>query len=95
MPRIIFARSADTTAEAERIQIELLRAAPVPRRLHLAFSLTASVISAARRALVRTHPDASPRELDLLFVKLHYGSALADDLRVDLNRRDRTARREA
>jgi len=45
------ARPADTTLDAERVQIELLRAASIARRLHVALALTADVISAARRAL--------------------------------------------
>ena len=82
-------RSDDTTPEAERVQVDLLRAAPVARRLRLALSLSATVISAARRAHARAQPGASPRELELRFVELHYGAALAQDLRTELDRRDR------
>jgi hypothetical protein len=95
MPRIVSARPADTTADAERVQIGLLQAASVPRRLHLALSLTATVIGAARRALERTHPDLSARELDLLFVNVHYGRDLADAVRRDLERRDRPRTHDA
>ncbi|MBI4262849.1 MAG: hypothetical protein HY657_00605 [Acidobacteria bacterium] len=89
------ARPADTTPDAERVQVELLRAAPVARRLHLALSLSATVIGAARRALARAHPQASSRELDLRFVELHYGPDLAGDPRVKLDRRDGTHRPRA
>jgi hypothetical protein len=82
-------RPDDTTPEAERVQIELLRAAPVARRLRLALSLSATVISAARRAHARAQPGASLRELDLRFVEVHYGSALSQELRAELDRRDR------
>jgi hypothetical protein len=85
---LIPARPADTTADAERVQLELLRAAPVARRLHLALSLSATVIGSARRALARAYPDASSRELDLRFVELHYGTDVAADLKVHLDRRD-------
>jgi hypothetical protein len=95
MPRIISARPADTTADAERVQIGLLRAASVPRRLHLALSLTATVIGAARRALEQTHPDLSARELDVLFVNVHYGRDLAAALQADLERRDRSRMHDA
>jgi hypothetical protein len=83
-------RSADTTPEAERVQIDLLRAAPVARRLHLALQLTATVIGAARRAIGRARPHESPRERDLRFVELHYGADVAAGLRKDLDRRSRT-----
>ena len=88
MPGAIPSRSADTARDAERVQIALLRAAPVARRLHLALSLSATVIGAARRALARAQPHASARELDLRFVELHYGADAAADLRAALDRRD-------
>lgn len=80
-------RPDDTTPEAERVQIDLLRAAPVSRRLHLAWSLSATVIGAARRALARANPQASQAELDVRFVEIHYGPDLATALREDLRRR--------
>jgi hypothetical protein len=92
VPNTIPARSADTAIEAERVQIALLRAAPVARRLHLALALTATIIGTARRALARTQPHASARELDLLFVELHYGADVAAGLRADFDRRDAAQR---
>jgi len=65
MPVTIPPRPADTSVEAERVQIDLLRKAPVSRRLHLAWSLSATVISVARRALARAQPHASQQDLDL------------------------------
>lgn len=88
-------RSADTAPDAERVQIELFRAATVARRLQLAFSLLGDVISAARRALSRAKPQATTSELDLQFVEQHYGRELADELRMELARRDGASRREA
>lgn len=89
MLRAIPSRSPDTTADAERVQLALIRAAPVARRLHLAFSLSATAINLARRAIARTHPSATQEERDLLFVERHYGVALARELRADLERRHR------
>ena len=91
---LMSARPADTDADAERVQVELLRAAPVARRLRLALSVTATVVGAARRALVRAQPEASARDLDVRFVELHYGADLATGLRNDLERRDRARRSE-
>ena len=92
MPAAIPARPADTTPDAEDVQVALVRAAPLARRLHLAFSLSATIIGAARRALARSQPHVSPRELDLRFVELHYGRDLAEELRADLDRRDAAQR---
>jgi hypothetical protein len=80
-------RPADTTPDAERVQVDLLRAAPVARRLHIALQLSATVMTAARRALARADPKASGRDLDLRFVELHYGAGAAEDLRAELDRR--------
>jgi hypothetical protein len=82
------ARPEDTDAEADRLQVALLRAVPASRRIHLALSLSAVVIGAARKGLARSHPHASARELDLTFVEAHYGPELAAGLREDLDRRD-------
>ena len=86
---MIPSRPVDTTADAERVQVELLRVAPVSRRIHLALSLSATVIGAARRALARAQPHATARDRDLRFVELHYGGTLAADLRVELEQRER------
>ncbi len=84
---IVPPRSPDTEPDAERVQVELLRAASVARRLRLAVSVTETVVGAARRGIAMAHPHASPSELDLKFVEIHYGANLARELRADLERR--------
>ncbi len=84
-------RPSDTTEDAERVQVDLLRAVPAPRRLQMAFALSATMMGLARRALVRARPSASSEEIDLWFVEVHYGRELADALRLDLRRRAHTA----
>ena len=88
MPTVIPARPDDTSPDAERVQVALIRQASVARRLHIALRLSATVISSARRALARARPQASARERDLRFVELHYGAALAKELGEELARRD-------
>jgi hypothetical protein len=82
-------RAADTSADADRVQTRLLREASVARRLDLGFSLSATVIGAARAALARSHPGHTRSGIDLRFVEIHYGPALAAALRDDLARRMR------
>ena len=82
----------DTTSDADEVQIALFRSAPIARRLHLAFGLSATAIGLAKRAIARAHPAASRDELDLLFVEVHYGRDLARDLRLDLERRRASTR---
>ena len=90
MPGAIPARPADTALDAERVQVALLRAAPIARRLQLALGLSATVVGMARRALARAQPHASAQELDLRFVELHYGFDCSEGLRMELERRHTT-----
>jgi hypothetical protein len=86
------ARPVDTTADAARVQVDMLRCAPIPRRLHLAFSLSAAVITLARQGIERAQPHVSVLGRDIRFVEVHYGSEVAAGLRADLVRRQRTPR---
>jgi len=92
VPPAIPARSVDTAPDVERVQVALLREASVARRLHVALSLSATIIGMAKRALKRARPNASARALDLWFVELHYGADLAADLRAELESREKTTR---
>ena len=80
-------RPRDTSADAERVQVDLLRVAPVGRRLRLAWSLSARAMGAARRGIARACPELDATERDLRFVAIHYGRDLADAVRAELARR--------
>jgi hypothetical protein len=75
------AAATDTDAEAERVQVELLRRAGAARRARMAFSLSATTIALARRAVGRTLPGASSEEIGARFVELNYGRDVAAGLR--------------
>lgn len=80
MPRFT-ARSADTTAEAEAVQLDLLRRAGAARRAQMALALSAQVIGMARQAYRRSHPGETGTEIRLRFVELNYGRELASAVR--------------
>ncbi|MFL5625587.1 MAG: hypothetical protein ACJ788_08325 [Ktedonobacteraceae bacterium] len=80
-------QSMDTSPEAERVQIELLRKASPAKRFGLARSLSQSLIQASRQTIKRLHPELSQEELDLLFIEFNYGKDLANRVRADLERR--------
>ncbi|MBK7972717.1 MAG: hypothetical protein IPK07_05350 [Deltaproteobacteria bacterium] len=80
------ARSSDTSPEAERVQLDLLRRAGEARRFALLRSLTSTVVDASRRALRESMPQASEREVLLRWVELQYGKTLADGVRSRLGR---------
>ena len=72
---------SDTDSRAARVQVELLRNATVARRVYLARSLTRTAILLSRRAIGRANPDLVERDVSLLFVELHYGKHLAQEMR--------------
>lgn len=80
-------QSMDTSPEAERVQIELIRKASVTKRFTIMQSWSHFLIEANRQAIRKAHPAASEEEIALIFVARHYGQALADGLRADLARR--------
>ncbi len=75
---------SDTDPETERVHLDLMRRASPGRRLHLTLSLSRTVMSLSRGGLARRMPEASPEEVGLRFVALHYGEDLAHEVRADL-----------
>ena len=78
----------DTPEEIEQIQLSLIRQASVARRISSVRSLSQTAFQLARRAIRRANPTLTQREVDLLFVALHYGEDLAAALRVHLAREE-------
>jgi hypothetical protein len=72
---------SDTSPEAEKVQIELLRRATTSQRLGLAPSLTSWAIEASKRTIVRANPNFSAREVNLNSIEGHYGRELAENVR--------------
>lgn len=81
---------SDTHPDIGRKQIELLRAAGPARRARIACEMTTWSVAASRRAILQAHPGFSERDVDLLWVEIHYGKDLADKLRAYLAKREAT-----
>jgi len=77
----------DTSPEAERIQIELIRKASSTKLFGLIRSLSQTMIQASRENIRQLHSEASEEELALIFIELYYGEELAERLQADLARR--------
>jgi hypothetical protein len=69
--------SLDTSAEAERVLVEKLRAMSPEQRLGLALSLSQSVRSLALAGVRQRHPSASAREQLLRLAITIHGRDLA------------------
>jgi hypothetical protein len=77
---------SDTSPEAEKVQLDLLRKMTVAQRLGLMRSLTRTVVHLSRDSLARLHPGLDDRRLDLLWVEQQYGRDLALRLQDYLDR---------
>jgi len=75
-------QSPDTAPQAEKVQIELIRESSVSRRISKVRSLSQTIMYLSRRAIQRTSPFLSEREVNLAFVANHYGEKLAERLRL-------------
>jgi hypothetical protein len=80
-------QSMDTSPEAERVQIELLRKASPIKKFGIVRSLSQSLIQASRRNIQQLHPDITEEELRLIFIEMHYGKEIANRMRSDVERR--------
>lgn len=77
----------DTSPDADRVQIDLLRKAGPAARFRKMASLTHSVLTLSRRAIARRNPTLNKYELGMAFVKLHYGAELESKVREFLKKR--------
>jgi hypothetical protein len=69
--------TADTSPEAEAIQIDLLRKAPTWKRLRAAAEMSETVMLLSRLGVARRNPGASPSELQRLSAVALLGPELA------------------
>lgn len=76
----------DTNPKMKKMQIALIRKAGIAKRTMRMRSLSQTVVNLSRRAIARTHPGSNQREIDLIFVSLHYGDAIAHRLKNYLDR---------
>ena len=71
------AQSCDTQIRAEDVLVGLLRRKSPAEKLSQVRSLSQLIIGLSRRAIARANSGKDPVELDLLFIRLHYGESLA------------------
>ena len=77
---------SDTSAEAARVQLELIRSASPERRVAACFGFSRSMIALSRAALRDRFPELDEGELRLRWVELNYGPELATQVRAHLQR---------
>lgn len=67
---------ADTTAEADRVQIEIFRRMSLDKRLSMVFQMTADLRRRMADGIRQRHPDYSERQVKLAVIRLALGDAL-------------------
>ena len=75
-------QSVDTSPEVERVLIGLIRKAPLSKRFELVRSLTAFTVRLNKQNIRELYPSATAQQVAEQFVLDHYGSALANGLRL-------------
>jgi len=78
---------SDTSPEAEKVQIELLRKMSVAERIGRVREWSRMLVHLSRQGLARANPGLDDRGLDLLWVEQQYGRDLAVKLREYLEKR--------
>ena len=73
--------TTDTTPDAERVQLELVRRMTGSERADMAITLTNEVIRQSKVAIRHRFPELSEADLKLKFIELHYGRELAEAVR--------------
>ncbi len=73
--------ATDTSAAAERLQIELIRQLSPTERLRKTFAISNQMHSLCKAAIRRRHPEFSEDEVRVKFIEINYGTKLADNVR--------------
>jgi hypothetical protein len=82
--------TTDTSAEAEAIQLELLRRMSPEDRIAKMCNLSASLRRMAFDAIRRIHPELDEAEVRLKFIESTYGKELASEVRTHFQQRKTT-----
>ena len=82
--------TTDTSTEADRIELELLRRMTPSERVQKAIALSNEVAHMCKAAIRRRHPDFDDNEVSLKFIELNYGRQLSDEVRAWRIARKRT-----
>src|SRR6266568_8965705 len=77
-------QSADTSPEMERVQIELLRKAPITQKFAMVESWSQFILEASRQGIRREYPEMSEEEVALILVARQFGQPFAEKIRAVL-----------
>ena len=84
MDPVRFSHINDTSPDAEKVQIELLRKLTPGQKASKTFALSHDVIQLSKRAIRRQNPGLSEFELKMLYLEHFYGPGIAHKVREHL-----------
>lgn len=70
-------QSKDTCPETEKIVISLLKKKTLSNKFSTIRSLSKMTIQLSKRAIARVNKDLNEKQVNLLFIRYHYGDDLA------------------
>ena len=76
--------TTDTSAEAEKVQCELVRKTAPSQRVEKSLQLSSDLIRSAKAAIRRRYPELTEDGIAVKFIELHYGADLAAAVRARL-----------
>lgn len=80
-------QSSDTNIRTEKVLISLLREKNTANKFSQICSLTQTTIQLSKRAILRSQKKIDKRQLNLIFIDLHYGRELADKVKIYLDKK--------
>ena len=75
-------QSVDTSPDAERVLIGMIRRASISRRFGFVQSWTRSMIEGGKLNVKQVYPDSTSQDVELLYAERQYGKDVADELRI-------------
>lgn len=73
-------QSSDTNIKAEKVLISIIQKSTTAQKFSQICSFSQTTMQLSKRAISRANHDLSELQINLLFVKYHYGKELANNL---------------
>jgi hypothetical protein len=80
-------QSPDTSIEAEKQLISLIRKKTASEKFRQICSLSQTAVLLAKRAIARANPNFTEQDIGLEFIRIHYGKQLAERVAEYMKRR--------
>jgi hypothetical protein len=74
-------QSADTHPDVEKVLVSLFRKASTAQKLSQVRAMSQTTIQLSRRAIARANKHLNERQINLLFIRHHYGKDLAENVK--------------